>query len=64
MTIDSGSRHNTANGIRIVDKVLTERFSRPKVKFFSQMPYFGPSKQSYSQDAPILPLQVGHAPQP
>jgi hypothetical protein len=42
MTIDSGSRNDTANGVCIVDEVLAEGFAGPEINLFRQMPYLGP----------------------
>ena len=42
MPIDAGGRHDTANGVGVVDEVLAERFARPKVNLFRQVSYLGP----------------------
>ncbi len=42
MTIDPGSRNDTADGVGVMDEVLAERLARPEVNLFRQMPYLGP----------------------
>ena len=42
MPIDPGRRNDTANGVGVVDEVLAERFARPEINLFRQMPYLGP----------------------
>src|SRR4051812_47896808 len=64
MTIYARRRHNTANGVRVMNEILAERFTGPKVDLFRQVPYLGPPEESNSQRAPILPLHTGHAPHP
>jgi len=64
VTIDTGGRNDTANGVRVMDEILAERLSGPEVDLFRQVSYLGPPEESNSQRAPILPLHTGHAPQP
>ena len=62
--IDTGGRNDAPNGVRVVDEILAERFTRPEVDLSRQVSYLGPPEESNSQRAPILPLQTGHAPHP
>jgi hypothetical protein len=64
LPVDSRRRNHTAHGICVVNKILAEGLTRPKVEFLGKVPNFGTAKQSDCQDAPTLPLQTGHAPQP
>jgi hypothetical protein len=64
LTIDPGRRDHTTHSVRVVDEVLAERLTRPKIKLFGQVPNFSPAQQSDCQDAPTLPLHTGHAPHP
>jgi hypothetical protein len=42
MTVDAGRRHDAPNGVGVVDEVLAERFARPEINLFRQVPYLGP----------------------
>jgi hypothetical protein len=41
MTIDPGSRDDTANGIGVMYEVLAERLAWPEINLFSEMSYLG-----------------------
>lgn len=41
LLVDSGGRDDSSYGVRVVDKVLTQRLTRPELKFLGQVPYLG-----------------------
>src|SRR4029079_14907718 len=62
--VDPGGRHDAAHSVGVMHEVLAVRLARPEVHGLSQMAYLGSPEESNCHDAPILPLHVGHAPQP
>jgi hypothetical protein len=42
--VDPGRRNDPSNGVGVVNEVLAERLTRPKVDLLSQLPYLGPPK--------------------
>ena len=60
--VDTGGRHDAAQGVGIVNEVLSQRLSGTEVQLPGDVPDFGAGKQPNRHDAPLP--QTGHAPQP
>ena len=62
LAVDSGCGNHTAHGVGVVNKILAEGLTRPKIELFGKVPNFGPAQQSDCQDAPTLPLHGPRTP--
>ena len=59
VAVDSGRRNDAAHGVCVVNEVLAEGLTRPKVELFGQMPYLGSTQQSNGQRRPHSPATHG-----
>src|SRR5215213_10604359 len=57
MTIDPGSRDDTANGVGVMYEVLAERLAWPEINLFSEMSYLGGPQNIKNKNPTTLQLQ-------